>query len=191
LDEGDIIFSSSFIVPRGQLPDIHYVIFVSPQAYFALPSSESRQQVGRTIGRLNEVLRGNPFICVGPGRWGTINSDLGVFVSYADIFNADALVELSGQGIGPAPEPSLGTHFFLDLMEAQIYPLAICLDQPGNVLNPSFFYETPNIISDWIEVSDEMAECVRLIDARAFREGFHLELAMDDEANQAVAFITT
>jgi len=190
LAEEDIIFSSGFIVPRGQLPDIHYVIFVSPQAYFALPTPESRQLVGRTIGRLNEALAGTPFICVGPGRWGTNNSDLGVFVSYADIFNADALVELSGQGIGPAPEPSLGTHFFLDLMEAQIYPLAICLDQPGNVLNPSFFYETPNVIADWIVVSDEMAECVRLIDARAFREGFHLELVMDDEANQAVAFIT-
>ena len=28
---------------------------------------------------------------VGPGRWGTTNADLGVFVSYADIYNAGAL----------------------------------------------------------------------------------------------------
>jgi hypothetical protein len=127
---------------------------------------------------------------VGPGRWGTTNSDLGIFVSYADIFNASALVELSGPEVGPAPEPSLGTHFFLDLMEANIYPLAICLDQPGNVFNQAFFYDAPNVIGGWIEVSEQMADCVRVIDARAFREGYHLELVMDDEAGKAVAFFT-
>ena len=186
----NVVFTTRFIVPRGHLKDVHYVVFVSPQAYFALPTAQARTQVGRTIGRLNEVLKGIQFICVGPGRWGTTNSDLGIFVSYADIFNASALVELSGQGIGPAPEPSLGTHFFLDLMEANLYPLAICLDQPGNVFNQAFFYDAPNVIGDWIDVSEQMADCVRVIDARAFREGYHLELVMDDEAGKAVAFFT-
>ena len=186
----DVVFSTAFIVPRGHLEDIHYVVFVSPQAYYALPSAEVRAEVGRTIRRLNEVLTGNSFICVGPGRWGTTNSDLGVFVSYADIFNAGALVELSGEGVGVAPEPSLGTHFFLDLMEAHIYPLAICLDQPGSVFNQAFFNDATNVIGDWIEVSEQQADCVRVIDARAFREGHHLELVMDDEAGKAVAFFT-
>ena len=186
----DVVFSTSFIVPRGHLEDIHYVVFVSPQAYYALPTSEARAEVGRTIGRLNEVLTGNSFICVGPGRWGTTNSDLGVFVSYADIFNAGALLELSGEGVGPAPEPSLGTHFFLDLMEAHIYPLAICLDQPENVFNRAFFYDAPNVIGDWIEVSEQLADCVRVIDAQAYRQDKHLELVMDDEACKAVAFFT-
>jgi hypothetical protein len=186
----DNIFSTAFIIPSGYLEDIQYVIFVSPEAYFALPTPEARTQVGRMVGKLNEALAGIPFICVGPGRWGTTNNDLGVFVSYADIYNASALVELSGQGVGPAPEPSLGTHFFLDLMEANIYPLAICLDQLGNVFNRAFFYETPNVIGDWIEVNDQMADCLRVIDARAFRQGYHLELVMDDEAGKAVAFLT-
>lgn len=186
----DVVFSTTFIVPRGHLEDIHYVVFVSPEAYFALPTPEARNQVGRVVGQLNKVLTDIPFICIGPGRWGTTNHDLGVFVGYADIFNASALVELSGHGISPAPEPSLGTHFFLDLMEAQIYPLAICLDQPGNFFNQTFFYDTPNVIGDWIEVSDELADCVRVIDARTFRDGYHLELVMDDEAGKAVAFFT-
>jgi hypothetical protein len=127
---------------------------------------------------------------VGPGRWGTTNSDLGVFVSYADIFNAAALVELSGLGVGPTTEPSLGTHFFLDLMEAQIYPLAICFDDPDSCFNQAFFYDSPNVISDWIEVSEHLADCIRVIDARTFQEDHHLELVMDDEAGKALAFFT-
>ena len=50
------------------------------------------------------------------------------FMSYADIYNTRALVELSGEGVGPAPEPSYGTHFFQDLIESRIYPLAVHLD---------------------------------------------------------------
>ena len=186
----NIVFKTRFIVPRGYLKDIQYVVFISPPAYFALPTSQARTEVGRIIGRLNEVLNEKSFICVGPGRWGTTNSDLGVFVSYADIFNAAALVELSGLGVGPTTEPSLGTHFFLDLMEAQIYPLAICFDDPDSYFNQAFFHDSPNVICDWIEVSEQLADCVRVIDARTFREGHHLELVMDDEAGKALAFIT-
>jgi hypothetical protein len=185
----NIVFATRFIVPRGHLKNIHYVVFVSPQSYFGLPTAEARAEVGRTIGHLNELLKGKSFICVGPGRWGTTNSDLGLLVSYADIFNAGALVELSGQGVGPTTDPSLGTHFFLDLMEAQIYPLAICLDDPESQINQQFFYETPNVIGEFIEVNEQIADCIRVIDARAFREGYHLELVMDDEAGKAVAFL--
>jgi hypothetical protein len=186
----NIVFKTRFIVPRGHLKDIQYVVFISPPAYFALPTPQARAEVGRIIGRLNEVLKEKSFICVGPGRWGTTNSDLGVFVSYADIFNAAALVELSGLGVGPTTEPSLGTHFFLDLMEAQIYPLAICFDDPDSCFNQAFFHDSPNVIGDWIEVSEQLADCVRMIEARTFREGHHLELVMDDEAGKALAFFT-
>ena len=80
------------------------------------------------IGQLNAALKDEIFICVGPGRWGTSTPDLGVRVGYGDIYNTRALVELAGEGIGPAPEPSFGTHFFQDLVESNIYPAG---DLPG------------------------------------------------------------
>jgi hypothetical protein len=189
LPEEDIVFSTQFIVPRGYLSDINQVIFVNPKEYFSLPTPAARNEVSITISKLNSTLEENKFICIGPGRWGSTNTDLGVFVSYADIYNAGALVEISGEGIGPAPEPSLGTHFFQDLMEAQIYPLAIMLDDEGTIFNQAFFYKTKNSITKWLDVSDAMKKCVHVIDVSKFRPSHHIEIIMDDEQNEAVGYL--
>lgn len=187
----DVIFSTHFMVPRGYVPDIRYVLFVEPEAYFALPTAAARSELGRIIGRLNANLGGKTFICVGPGRWGTRNSDLGVYVSYSDIYNSSALVELAGRGIGPAPEPSLGTHFFQDLMEAQIYPLAICFDKDDIDFNRDFFYNTPTCLPDWLPEAGGLSACLRLIEVASFRAGHHLELVMDDDKGEAVAYLAS
>lgn len=186
----DIVFSTHFIVPQGYLSDIRLILFVKPEGYFALPTTTARSEIGKIISQLNALLEEKSFICVGPGRWGATNQDLGVFVSYADIHNAGALVELAGKGIGPAPEPSLGTHFFQDLMEAQIYPLAIQLDDERSVFRHEFFYDTQNGLLDYVEVDGEMADCLRLIRVASFRPHHHIKLVMDDERGQAVAYLS-
>ncbi len=184
-----IVFSSNFLVPQGYLPNIRFVVFVSPEAYYALPTEVARNEIGRIVNRLNSVLVEKSFICVGPGRWGTTNTDLGVYVGYSDICNAGALVELAGKGIGAAPEPSLGTHFFQDLMEAQIFPVSVPIDRPGTVFNRPFFYDTPNKLQGLVETSEAVAGCLRLIDVSSYQPGHHLELIMDGEKGQAVAFL--
>ena len=184
-----IVFSSDFLVPQGYLSNIRYVIFVSPEAYYALPSVAARNEIGRIVGRLNTILAEKSFICVGPGRWGTENTDLGVYVGYSDICNAGALVELAGKGIGAAPEPSLGTHFFQDLMEAQIYPVSIPMDRAGTVFNRGFFYDTPSKLPGLVEVPESAAGCLRLIEVAAYQAGHHLELILDGEKGEAVAFL--
>ncbi|MBI3737816.1 MAG: PEP/pyruvate-binding domain-containing protein [Chloroflexi bacterium] len=185
----NIVFSSNFLVPQGYLPHIHYVIYVSPEAYYALPSVAARNEVGRMIGRLNTILAEKSFICVGPGRWGTENTDLGVYVGYSDICNAGALVELAGKGIGAAPEPSLGTHFFQDLMEAQIFPVSIPVDQKGTIFNQDFFCNTANKLQGLVEANESIAGCLHLIDVASYKPVHHLELIMDGEKSEAVAFL--
>lgn len=189
LPEEEIIFASSFLVPRGYLPEIRQVIFVDPARYYALQTPEQRAAVGRLISNLNEQLEPKKFIFVGPGRWGSTNPDLGVFVSYGDIHRSGALVEIAGEGVGPAPEPSLGTHFFQDLMEAEIYPLAVNLDQQDTLFNEHFFYGTENALLRYLESTPDLEACVRLIDVNEFRPGFHLEVVMDDRENRAMAFL--
>lgn len=132
-------------------------------------------------------MAGESFICVGPGRWGTSNRDLGVHVDYSDIFNSKALVELSGVGIGPAPEPSLGTHFFQDLLEGQIYPLATHIGE--DVFNEDFFVSTPNRLREWLTADEQLESCLRLIRVNDYRENQHLELVMDGGSGRAVAFL--
>lgn len=190
LPSEDVIFSTHYMVPRGYLSGIRYVLFVNPDGYYSLPSQSARNEISMAISRLNVELGEKEFICVGPGRWGSTNTDLGVFVSYADIYDAGALVELSGEGIGPAPEPSLGTHFFQDLMEAQIYPLALHVDAEDVVFNRDFFNKSPNSLSEWLDADQDLEKCVHLIDVAAYRPGHHLEIVMDDDAGQAVAFLS-
>jgi hypothetical protein len=186
----DIIFATRRMVPQGIVEDIRLVLFVSPESYFALPTTAARSELGRTISRLNALLAQETFICVGPGRWGTANPDLGVNVRYSDIYNTRALVELAGKGIGPAPEPSFGTHFFQDLVESNIYPLGIYLQDEGAVFNREFFYDTPNSLSRYLSLEPGLAHCLRLIDVSSFRPGHHLDLVMDDEQGRAVAFLS-
>jgi hypothetical protein len=189
LPHNDIVFSTGFMVPQGYVPNIRYVLFVTPEDYYAFPTEADRKALARTISALNAALPPKSFICVGPGRWGTTNTDLGVFVGYADICNAGALVEISGKGIGPAPEPSLGTHFFQDLMEAQIYPVAIPLDAEGTIFNREFFYQTPNRLFEWVKPEGCQGDCLRLIAVADFRPGCHLDLVMDDDQGQGVAYL--
>jgi hypothetical protein len=190
LTDKEIVFSTQFMVPQGYVPDLRYVIFVVPEGYYSLPTASLRSEVGRQVSLLNGKLPPKSFLCVGPGRWGTVNSDLGVFVSYSDINHSAALVELSGRGIGPAPEPSLGTHFFQDLMEAQIYPLALFLDRQEVAFNRDFFYNSPNSIQEWLSIGPPLEACIKLICVDSYAPGRHIELVMDDEANQAVAFLS-
>ena len=187
LDPDHIIFSSSIMVAGGWLEEINYVLFVPPEDYFSLPTQSGRNKLERAIGKLNAALEGENFICVGPGRWGTSNPDLGVHVDYADIFNTKALVELSGGGIGPAPEPSLGTHFFQDLLEGQIFPLATYIGEDH--FNRDFFYKTPNRLGEWIQTEPSVQKHLRLIKVDDYRENHHIELVMNGEKGRAMAFL--
>jgi hypothetical protein len=187
--EKDIIFSTQRMVPQGLVQGIHYVLFVTPDGYFVLSTQAERTKLERAIGKLNIMLKDEVFIAVGPGRWGTSTPDLGVHVAYSDIYNARSLVELSGESVGTLPEPSFGTHFFQDLMEAQIYPLAVSLDDKDVLFNHDFFYETPNRLSKFLSVDKRLQRALRLIAVKDFRAGHHMDLVMDGQKGRAVAYL--
>ena len=204
LPQKDIVLSTRRMVPHGVVKGIRYVLFVTPEGYFKIPSPEQRIKLERAIGQLNVALKDEVFICIGPGRWGTSTPDLGVHVTYGDIYNTRALVELSGQNVGTSPEPSFGTHFFQDLMEARIYPLAISLDDLDAVFDRDFFYASPNRVRDWIALDDSLLDpstpklpgqagsgqaALRLIAVDDVRPSHHLNLIMDDDQGRAVAFL--
>jgi hypothetical protein len=189
INPADVVFSTRRVVPEGHVEGIRYVLFVPPEEYLALPTHAARVKLGRLIGLLNATMENCPYICVGPGRWGTSNSELGVPLGYGDIYHSRALVEISGQDFGLAPEPSFGTHFFQDLLESNIYPLAVDLDDEDVAFNRDFFYHTPNRIAEFLPQAAGLEAALRLIEVSNYRPGAHLELIMDDEKGQAVALL--
>ena len=187
--EKDIIFSTQRMVPQGVVSGIQYVLFVSPIGYFSISTQAERTKLIRAIGQLNAALKDETFIAVGPGRWGTSTPDLGVHVAYGDIYNARSLVELSGESVGTSPEPSFGTHFFQDLMEARIYPLAVFLDDKDIIFNHDFFYKTPNRVLDFISIEKRLTRTLRLLPVRGFRPNHHIDLVMDGQKGRAMAYL--
>lgn len=188
LPDEDIILATHRMVPRGAVSGIRYVLFVT-EAYFSLGTAAERARLRRAIGEINARMPKNSFICVGPGRWGTATPELGVHVGYGDIYNTCALVELSGKAIGTSPEPSFGTHFFQDLMEARIFPLAVCLQDKDAVFNQSFFYHTPNRVLEFTTADEKIQSCLRLIAVEDFRPAHHIRLVMNDDLGRAIAYL--
>jgi len=191
LREGDIVFSTARMVPEGYIGRIYYVLFIRPEGYFSLKSQAERVRLVQAIGKLNVALAGKTFICVGPGRWGTTNPDLGVPITYGDVYNTSALVELAGTHIGTGiPEPSFGTHFFQDMVEARIYPLAIYLDDENARFNRTFFYKSPNCLPEFLpEEAETLSACLHLIRVSDYRAQHHLELVMDGNESVAIAYV--
>jgi hypothetical protein len=181
------IFVSQRLVPDGRVDDVEYVVYVPPSAYFAL-HSQRKGELARLIGRLNERLADKVFILIGPGRWGSDNPDLGIPVRYGDIYRARALIELASDEW--TPEPSYGTHFFQDLVEAHIYPLALALSDPGAEFNRVFFEESPNALGAVLPEAAAWSEAVRVIHVPDAADGARLELAMDGDAGMAMAYLT-
>jgi hypothetical protein len=103
------------------------VIYVDPEGYHRLPLSE-KYDIARLIGKINRRIIDRetaPTILMGPGRWGTTTPSLGIPVRFAEINNIVIIVELASMGGGAMPELSYGSHFFLDLVETDIFYLAL------------------------------------------------------------------
>ena len=107
-------------------------------------------------------------------------------VSYADIFNADALVEVPMAIQDEEPEASYGTHFFQDLIEAEIFPVAVYPGKDEDRIDFPFFRCAPNALAALCPDQADMAHLVTVIDVPSYRGGQVLELAMDAGEEEAM-----
>jgi hypothetical protein len=183
----DKFFIATRVVPQGAVQQVSYICYVDPDAYGRLADAGERKSVAETVGRLNKVLETQSFILIGPGRWGSIDPLLGVPVTYADIFNTRMLVELAVEQQGAVPEPSYGTHFFLDLVEAEIYPVALYPDHPGDLFRREWLSRAKNWLDDILPGAPGPKDCVKLVNIPGEFGGRKMDIFMDGET--AVAFL--
>lgn len=132
-----ILLKGSRMVSNGVIEKTPYLVYVDPFTYGA---KNNHFNIARALGRVNDRLRGSRYVLIGPGRWGSVNPDLGVPVDYSELCNCGCLVELGIVEKHFTPELSYGTHFFLDL------------DVDNILYLPVFSGEEPDIFqSDWFE----------------------------------------
>ncbi len=189
LSEDDIIFTTHKWMASGRVSDINYVVYVDPDAYNALNDYAAKAEIGRAVSRINKALEDETFILLGPGRWGSSNIDLGVKVTYADIYNTRILGEIAVSHGNETPEVSYGTHFFQDLVEAKIYPLPIYPDAEGAVFNHRFFAEARNNLPDISPRDAALTDYIKVIDVPAVSSGKVMEVVMDGKNERAIGYL--
>lgn len=185
----DQIFSACRLVPQGSVDKVKYIIYVDPIRYSQIPTSSVRMELARIIGRLNKQLVNETFILMGPGRWGSSNIDLGVKVSYADIYNSRMLIEIAMPRNGGTPEVSHGTHFFQDLVEGNIYPLSLYPDDPATVFNWQFINQAPNEMASFLPEYNLFCDYIKVINVPKVSQGKLLRVVMNADDNEALAYL--
>jgi len=186
-----ILFKSDRIINGGTIADIRYILYIDPEKYTMVESMDIKKSLGRIVGLLNEnplMIQGK-MILMGPGRWGSSNIDLGVNVSYADINHTSVLVEIAREEAGQVPEVSYGTHFFLDLVEAQIIYMPVYPDDPEAYFNHAFFRDAPGILPELLPDAAKFRDLIHVIDLPAATGGKYGNVVADPQSQKAICFL--
>jgi hypothetical protein len=143
------------------------------------------------IGKLNSQLRHKEgkVMSMGPGRWGSNNIELGVNVGYADIDGTSVLVEIAREEAGHVPEVSYGTHFFQDLVEAEILYLPVYPDDEATDFNNEFFARLPNILKDLLPELSSFEEVLHVIDVPLVTGGASAKVISEAQTRRAICFL--
>lgn len=186
-----VIFTANRHVSNGAVGGVTHIVYVDPQAYAELADRADLLAIGRAVSRLNAMLPKRQFILMGPGRWGSRGDiRLGVSVTYSDINNTAMLVEIARKKRDYVPEPSFGTHFFQDLVEASIRYLPLYPDEPDVIFNERFLTSAENMLADLIPEFAPYAHVIRVIDVPRSTDGQTLQVLMNGETEEAMAVLS-
>ncbi len=189
--ETDVVFTADRYVSGGLVPDITHIVYVDPDGYAGLENEADLRAVGEAVSRLNKLLTKRRFILLGPGRWGSRGDiRLGVRVTYSDINNTAMLIEIARKKGGYVPDLSFGTHFFQDLVEAQIRYLPLYPDEPGVRFNESFLKGSPSVLADLLPEHAGLSEVLHVIDVPSTTAGRVLRVYMNADQDAAMAMLS-
>ena len=111
VEQKDTILSSTSVLGHGIVTDVQDIIYVKTGAF----NSANNQLIAYDIEKMNRGFTAEEknYVLVGPGRWGSSDSWLGIPVKWPHINNARVIVECGLENY--RVDPSQGTHFFQNL----------------------------------------------------------------------------
>jgi len=162
-----IIFKSKSNFLGGSVSrPIKQIIYIDPAGYNSLTISE-KHDIARLVGKLNRQItdsENHQTMLLGPGRWGTTTPSLGVPVRFAEINNVRVLVEIARMSEDIMPELSFGSHFFLDLVETNIFYIALFPESKDVFFNIEFLNAYENQLANLTPDDKQYENIVRVYD---------------------------
>ena len=111
IPDDNLLLKSANSLGHGIMTDLQDVVYVKTEGY----SPQNNQEIAWEIEKLNRdfLNQGKNYILIGPGRWGSSDTWLGIPVKWPHISAARIIVEagLTNYRV----DPSQGTHFFQNL----------------------------------------------------------------------------
>jgi hypothetical protein len=160
----DICYSENAL-GNGIIDHVQDIVYVKSSFEMA-NSTRAVTQIRKLNTRL--MGEGKPYMLVGPGRWGSADSWLGIPIIWSDIAGVKVIIEIPFKE--RAIDPSQGSHFFHDLISSQVGYL-ITKEDKGN------------IDVHWL---DSLPSIEEMTDVRYVRVPFELEVKIDGKLGKAV-----
>ncbi|NIP26093.1 MAG: phosphoenolpyruvate synthase [Phycisphaerae bacterium] len=184
-----VLFTSDGYTMGGSISEpIKRIVYVDPQEYVET-SIPDKYSIARLIGKLNRQIANRetiPTMLFGPGRWGTTTPSLGVPVSFAEINKVSVLVEVAYEGGNLMPELSFGTHFFQDLVESDIFYVALFPQKKSVVFNRDKLLEMPNLLTSLLPEEGKFENVVKVCEVDSEK----LKIMCDIISQKVVCFFT-
>ena len=141
IPEDKIILKSENSLGHGVMDDICDIIYVKTDGY----SASNNQLIAYDIEKLNKRFldEGKHYVLVGPGRWGSSDTWLGIPVKWPNISAARIIVEagLTNYRV----DPSQGTHFFQNLTSFGVGYFTINAFMNDGIYNQEFLNSLPAV----------------------------------------------
>jgi len=111
LPDSRVLLKSHMAMGNGNIEGVATVVYVRPETFNPADNPALAQEIESLNRRLLDA--SEPYLLIGPGRWGSSDSALGIPVKWPHICGARLIVETTLPGY--RIEPSQGTHFFQNL----------------------------------------------------------------------------
>ena len=129
---------------------IDLIVYIDPVAYYRMPYAE-KPGIAEYIRKVNWTYRdkGKRMMLIVPGRIGTSSPELGVPTTFSDISEFEVICEVEEETAGYHPELSYGSHFFQDLVEAEILYTAVFSGEKTRIWRPEMLRGFEDITSEF------------------------------------------
>ena len=139
IPDSDCMLRSHNSLGHGVIEGVRHVVYVKLDDNY---SASNNDLISDDIDSINDkfLAKGENYVLIGPGRWGSSDSWLGVPVKWPNISGAKLIVE----EIMPSAyvDPSQGTHFFQNLTSLGVgyFTIDVYHDRDTNPVDPSKEY---------------------------------------------------
>jgi pyruvate,water dikinase len=140
---------------------VDFVVWVDSEKYYGYPYAKKRHVV-QAVDRINTHFKGKgkSLLLAVPGRIGTSSPELGVPVRFSNISAFGVICEYSDSRTGYMPELSYGSHMFQDLVESDVFYVALFENENTITLNKDFLKPKMNIFRGICPDMEELFDIV-------------------------------